>query len=312
MINQKGRLTASILITLVFGFLLWRLVDLAALGDTLRNIDWIWFSVANLVFLVYLALRGARIRLLAGGTGGQGLFFVTQCARAVVNNILPAGLGEVAFLYILRRIHGTDYYRGTVSLLLARYFDLAFFALAFAIVSIFLTRELPGPISTGLLVVAALLAAVPLAVILLWRAQNMGRGWKYLERFNTILERLFTALRGAHERRIYPGTLGLTAAMWLALYFHYTATIRALGYGLGAVEILWVYVFVFPLNLLPFKGIANLGSYEAAWFLALTIIGMGSTEAANLAFASHIIFFGIVAVTAVIPSLAWLSAPKSR
>jgi len=56
--------------------------------------------------------------------------------------------------------------------------------------------------------------------------------------------------------------LGYSAAMWIAMYSFYYFIIHSLGFNIPALDILFLYVTLFYVRLLPIRGLGNFGTYE--------------------------------------------------
>ncbi len=50
-----------------------------------------------------------------------------------------------------------------------------------------------------------------------------------------------------------------------------------------------VSIIMVPMTLLPFQGVANLGTHEAGWIIALSLFGQPQETALTIAVGSHLI-----------------------
>ena len=71
-------------------------------------------------------------------------------------------------------------------------------------------------------------------------------------------------------------------------------------------------MLVFPADLTPVKGVAQIGTHEAAWFLALRAIGLDAARASTLAFATHAVLFAIMVVGLGVGLLLHATRPRAR
>jgi len=139
-INTKVKMSNSAkiffctLIAVVLCAVVWRYLNTAEFVEVMKNTSLSWLAVSGLLFLVYQWLRTLRFSLLAdtGGSGWQ--LFNTLCLHSFLNSTLPAGLGEAALVYLLKKLHGLPYPSGAALLLAARFIDLGLFCLLFFLV----------------------------------------------------------------------------------------------------------------------------------------------------------------------------------
>ena len=126
--KRTGRLwikgIVSILIAFGLCLPLLRYVDLKTLIDVIGAASLLWIVGAAFAFGWYQWLRTQRFYLLVMPQGSRGLLFGTISIHTFLNGILPAGVGEGAFVYLLKRLHQVSFLRGTSSLLCARLIDL--------------------------------------------------------------------------------------------------------------------------------------------------------------------------------------------
>jgi uncharacterized membrane protein YbhN (UPF0104 family) len=247
-----------------------------------------WLAASVACFLAYQWFRMLRTALLLR-VPRTGRLFATMCLQGGANDlVLPAGTGDAALVYLLKRWHGADYARGIASLVVARVVDLALFALLFAVMLATWGSALPPMLRAVMAGMGALFAAALAGVWALARA----RGWRVLDRAPRAahaLARLSAELREVHARRVYAPLLLHSAAMWVLMYGSYVALLRSLAAPLDAAQVLLLYVLVFPVDLTPVKGAANFGTHEGVWFVALRVLGVEAQRAAALSFATHLL-----------------------
>ncbi len=280
-----------------------RIIDLKRLVEVIRSASALWVAAAACSFACYQWLRTERYYLLVAPQGSKGLFFWTISVHTFLNGILPAGLGEGTFVYLLKRIHRISFMKGTSSLICARLIDYSLLCLLFFGVLFWLRHEFDEALLWGMFTVEILLAAV---LVFLWLT-TFFRKW-ILEklrvksyRISHFFKEFDMAWQRLAEKKCLGFVLAYSVGMWLAMYGFFFSVIHALGFQLEAVNVLFLYLVLFPIRLLPVRGFANFGTHEAAWIAALMALDMGLKEATTLAFSSHILFllailtFGLVA-----------------
>jgi uncharacterized protein (TIRG00374 family) len=302
--SNSAKIFFSTLIALGLCAVVWRYLNTSEFIGVMKNISLKWLVVSSLLFLVYQLLRTFRFSLLANARGSGWQLFNTLCLHSFLNSTLPAGLGEAALVYLLKKLHGLPYPSGAALLLAVRFIDLALFCLLFFLVGVAFLDKMPLEIFLGM---CGLLGALVIALILVRSLSkyetslgNSHRG----ELQTTIREhlRLFLdTLAEVSNRKIWLGLILYSAGMWFTMYLFFMTIIFCLGYAIPWHNVLMLYLLILPINLLPIKGIGNFGTHEAAWFIALQILGLKTAESAVLGFGSHILFLTVITLTLLIP-----------
>ena len=301
--SRSARVVLSVLLTVVLVAIVWQFVDSDNLLQMLGAIRWSLVWIALGIFLLYQWLRALRLRLLIGTDSTVFEVFNTQCVHAFLNSTLPAGLGEVALIWLLRHRHGVRLHLGAAGVLIVRGMDLFLYAALFFVLLLVYRDAIPPEV---VLVMVGLVVFLMLAVgaIRMLSAEHAGAAW-LRKRFKGHIDSMLQAFAEAGRKAIW-FRLGLySLAMWIAMYVFFVLIINALGYQLSWTNVLWLYLLIFPINLLPIKGVANLGTHEAAWFISMQILGMDPGPAAVLAFGSHILFLVISCLTLAIPVMVY-------
>jgi len=104
-------------------------------------------------------------------------------------------------------------------------------------------------------------------------------------------------------------TLLLSAAIWPCLYLVFFVLAGSLDYWLEFPQIVMIAALMVPLSLTPLQGVANLGSYEAAWVIGFAIFGYSSKNALIVATGSHAIVLIFVLLTG---GIGWIVGHVTR
>ena len=294
---------------LAVALLVWlaRYLDTARLLETLRNSWGGWLLCAFMMMGVYQFLRGLRIRLFFPGANAPAeKLFGLMCVQGFLNNILPSWLGDAALVYLLKRWHGMDLYSGAASVVATRIADLSFILLMFAALTILAMDQAALPLLAITAGMAAMIAAGLgfIAILARYGAEKRpagawaGRAWDAMQKFIQTL----AAIRA--DRTLWAPLAFYTAGMWLIQYFVFVALVRALDHHLPLFTMLGVYLIGFSENLLPIKGVASLGTYETAWYVALRIFGIDRSTAVLLGFGSHALMLSVISALGAVGLLA--------
>jgi len=272
------KISISIVLTIVLGSFVFHFLQTEDLLESLKSISYLWLFCSFILFLVYQALRAYRFEILVDINEQRFSLFSTQCMHAFLNNTLPAGLGEIAFIFLLKHFHEVDYHRGTASLIIARLIDLGLFSFLFLILILFSWKLLPIELIYIMISIVLLLA---LLVTILWFAIRWKERLIEFKRFQSVLltiKKLLDEFHNISNIRLTKVII-FSAFMWLVMYFFFVCIIYSLGFNLSLTVVLFLYLLIFPINLLPIKGVANFGTHEAAWFIALVIAGVSESDA---------------------------------
>lgn len=137
-------LVSTLLAAGIILFMLFRVKD--DLAVALEHIVWGYLALAAAVCLLAWLLRGLRYKIILSGIGIQcsflfstGCIFISQTA----NLIVPARLGDLVRVFILKHEYGAGISQGISSIVVERVFDIVMVALLGA-VSLFFVFDVPG------------------------------------------------------------------------------------------------------------------------------------------------------------------------
>src|SRR5207248_11281752 len=167
-----GRLSrvVGLSLTIVFLVLALQRVDLAAFGDELRHLNYIWLIPSGACTLLGYGLRTVRWRVILSGAARAPLrtLFPVLIMGFATNNLLPGRLGEFWRAYLLARKRNVRKTLALASVVVERVFDGLTLIALLAIVSI--NIQLPGWSREIELIAGAIFLAATLGlIVLLWR-----------------------------------------------------------------------------------------------------------------------------------------------
>jgi len=276
------------------------MMDVAAFEATMRRVDWRWVAAAYCAVLVYHVFRAHRTSIMLTPRVGTSVLFPTFCLQAAIRNVAPTWFGDLSLVYLLRRFHSVAMTQGSAMILLLRVLDmfamLAAACLALLLPGINLDPRVRATVSVALAVVVLIGAALFLVRQYSPRANNAyvrRLGVSFLA--HAIDRAKNTALNTAwhlHEMsrlHLLPKLVVDTALMWTAMYLAFVCYLHALHADLGLLQVLWLFVLLLPVDLVPTPTPGNLGAYEAAWFVVLLVLGVNADRAMVLAVSSHVL-----------------------
>ncbi|MBL8833006.1 MAG: flippase-like domain-containing protein [Rhodospirillales bacterium] len=283
--------------TAIVAAALLRVVDLDRVGHELVSADPWRIGAMLATWLVWLALRPARMRMLLAATAPQTPVgfndaFGAHALGNALNGLLPMRAGEFAMLWVLNRRAHVPVANALSAIVLDRLCDLAG-AICLLGIAIAALPARPQAVADGL---AAIAAAMLVAVLLVAAAVRMrafavvmvGRilplRWraKLLPRLDALLAGLSVLARPAVLLR----AILLTGAIW-------TVTATSFTFGIGAV---WPDVGLAPaaftvgvtaLAFLVPAAPGGIGIFHAAIVFALSFFGVPAEAALAFALLTH-------------------------
>ena len=287
---------------LVLLVLLFTQVSPVSVWNQMRNLPLLWLIPAGLAFLSIYLFRTWRFqKLLPAGLGFWALFQVVSI-QSLANVVLPARLGEVSYLYFLKRqqIPLAD---SLSSLLLARVFDLVALSCIFFLFLFFF--ETP-PEGSDYLIYAILLffgvfsACFFAAVFLkewLWcwiekivvKIPLINQRTELLRQaFYTFVAAFSSLSNVRHLLQIFAISLGVWGSAYV---FGYLCMVKILQLSLSIPETVFVLSFLQLVGLLPIHPFGGVGTIDATWAYAVMSFGIARDLAISSALTAHVMTY---------------------
>jgi uncharacterized protein (TIRG00374 family) len=282
-------------------------VDAGEILRALRRVDRGAMAAFGAVLLTGVVARSLRFWVLLERRVRLPLLVGIVLARNLFIDLLPARLGELAFVYLVRRHGGRSAAEGLASVVSAAVLDAAVLAptlllaiaiagggasLSMAQVAVFATA------AVGVTIVGALLAApVIVGVERRWAAVSKStRLGRLHARFGGELRQLAASLQAVQRRGVLLPALLLTLLVRACKFGSYYALVVAIlapmGFRSSVQGVASVFLGVQSAELaamLPVHGVAGFGSYEAAWAFSFERLGFPRDQAILSAVLGHAI-----------------------
>jgi uncharacterized protein (TIRG00374 family) len=294
---QLLRVASPLVLTVGAAWVVFSLVDLSSVSRTLGSADLLLLALAAAAYLAFQGIKTIRVHYLIGARQSWKPLFVAVTVQGAGNIVLPTGLGEVLFVWLLRRLVGVHWGIGLAAVLLSRLADAT--VLAAAALGIILTLKGTLPVfflyaAIGLLVAAAL-GALLLVQCIRHAPAAVRTAARIRKRSVRIQVRLLLRSIRRSGGSYYLAVLSLlTVLIWSARFLCHWAIVVALNLPLTLQQIVVVYLLSFSISLLPIRTVANIGPFEGIWVLALVPLGFSSLKALEISVAAH---FGLLLVT---------------
>lgn len=263
------------------------------------------------VSLVSTWLRALRYKcLLAPQPISWGNMFLVTFIRNSFEDLLPARIGSLSYIYVLNKRLGFSFESAASSFVVAFVFD--FLTLYPFLIAALLAAGFSGEVFPMGALLAAAVFFFALFILILWKLVPLARAavgvlralLKALKRENkpkvrAALQKLGTTIQGLEDirrRRIYGRLFFLSLVIrlgkYVSLFALFFALLQSQGFVLADLN-LWKTVLGITgaemTSALPIKGLADFGTWESAWVVALRLMHFDPRLAVLSGFGIHLI-----------------------
>jgi uncharacterized membrane protein YbhN (UPF0104 family) len=278
---------------------------LAALGSA----RWTYVGLASMAYALCFAIRGLRWRLLLGpGGAGAGTAALATASGWLVSTFVPMKAGDVVRAAWMGRRHRSGFASVSGTVALERLLDIGGLAVACTLALVLLRVEgdaVPTAIGEAV-AIAWLLPALGLVLLVaLGALLTPGRRRNALMRFaGRALDQARLLLR---RPALWVPVGSLTGAATLAQVLVYVFLVLAfLPLANPALVLAGAPLFLLSFGIALTPG--HLGTYEAAFVLVFSSLGLGAEGLLPIAFAVHLLTVAIVTVLGGLASGALLAS----
>ena len=297
------------LLAIVVGQLDWRQASAHILAANL------WLLGAAVAALGLDSLAAAfRLRLLHDASRKQPYrqYLRVTVMHAIYLNLLPARLGELAYLYLLRSDIGMSAGSAIANLLCQRLLDLIVVAAVFVAATLtigFTAGSVPAMLTIGA-------ATTAVAVFLLGRLELLFR---LLARIGTTMVRWRRGLGGLvlrtgrqgiqwcteiSGRNLRAATIGFTLGSWAATFAAVYLTLTAFGLAITPAEAGFIGAGLALAGVVPVPTIGGFGISEVSVVGMLIVLGHGAGDAIAVGLVFRLFLFaGQLVICAAITAL---------
>ena len=283
------------------------IISLSDLSDIIRRLPlaglllYILFSLTMSIFRTW---RYAVLLRIGGHVYNKKILFLITLVRNLFSDLLPARLGTLIYIYLVRTKLGASWSSASASFAYSFIFDIL--SLSFLILlAAFATTGLSH--HPELLILAGLALACCSCAILLFLPQILQLCASLLSRLRFIKAnpgtRLESGLQALQKEisllqksgmllRVLVLSLGVRCSKYLALYVLLLALVLPLGYLPGDFPLPKVFLGLTTAELaasLPISGIAGFGAYEGAWSLVFQLLGYPEKLSALTSISHHLL-----------------------
>jgi len=282
-------------------------VNLSLVFESLKGIPLEILMLYTLVVVTNTLARTVRYRLLVDTRAGRSptrftpLLIVTAVRNMVVD-LLPARIGELIFVAMLKRVCQTPAGTGLAAVALSLLLDIVILIPLLVLVAL---APLTGPaLRQGSLPAAILLTAMSVVVaVLLWpglrtfvrrfRAQAIARSW--MRRPMSLLSDISDALDQCRRAGVLVPALGMTVVIRLLKYGGLVLLFQAVvsspgmaGVAAGVVDVVVALIASEVGASVPVPTLMSFGAYEAGGAAAFALLGYPLAAAVMVLLTVHI------------------------
>jgi glycosyltransferase 2 family protein len=264
-------------------------VQIGKLIESIARINWWWVAGAVALDTFSYACQGMRWRLLLNPLGNISTFRTTQAVYAglFVNEILPMRLGEVLRIYLVAERLSVRFAAVVPSILVERFFDGIWLALAFGITMF--AVPLPDYLvdSEVILGLIALTATVLLIYLVLYKksgreadssaVKKIRRPLRWVE---IILNKTSKGIREIGRSPSFYSSFGISLLLLVGQMVSYWLVMMAYGLNLSFWHGAAVFLIVHIGTAIP-SAPSNVGTYQFFTVVGLTLFAVDKTLATS-------------------------------
>lgn len=297
-------LLISLIITVTLGVYFFSRHSLSDVFSAIGNVPFVYiisFLCFSAMMNIFRTWRYYLLLLLNGyKTPLPSLFFIT-IIRNLFADLLPARLGTLIYVYLVRTRLGVPLSAGTSSFTYSFLFDLIGNCpvILFCIISLTIPKEIPH--LALILGVFILFSVTTLVIFMLpWCIQmivQLSKNSKnsYVLKLNPLMEDIRASLLDVKQSGMFHRILLISVAIRIFKYAGLYVFLLGLGVSLGldkkmldpGISLIGLLSAEMAASL-PISGIAGFGAYEGTWAFVFSLLGIDTRLSEITAFSHHL------------------------
>jgi glycosyltransferase 2 family protein len=312
----------SVILSGVLIYLLLSKINIKEIYDTLANASLFYLGVCFFIYLLMGLIRAWRFKILLKKLLSFRDIFNITLFHNFMNNIIPFRMGELSYIYLIKKVKNGSYSKGISTLIIARVFDFLSLVLIFFISLFFssglmygLKIELLLFICGGLVLITLLLTYFLIfkqrylliffnTIVILVSRFNKSLSIKISKEAKRLLKNFEEAKTKKEISLFFISSMLITILSFTFTFFMVLSVGYTVPYGVvviaSSLSILG--------SLLPIYGVAGFGTVEGVWVLVLSYFNFGLESAIVLSFSFHIIQLLFSALFGI---FGWVNLRKS-
>ena len=294
-----SKLTSAI-ITLALVAILLSQIEVADVVNMLTSIEPVYLVVGFGLYVLSYFFRTLRFHILLNKHVGIKDLFNIVCVHNMASSILPARIGEISYIYLIKKKHNIPTGEGIASLVVVRLFDFITISLIFFISALFV-RDLPEVINKAIWIIAGVAIFMVLILIALVSFGNpsMGVVTKIINRIGVgRIEMIKYLLQKTNETVQSFKVVNSKQVIWIFIFSmliwvcNYSMgyiLIKEMGFRIPIFNILIGFTFSVFASILPIRGIGGFGTSEGVWTIVFMSLGVSKQLSIASGFGYHIL-----------------------
>lgn len=296
------KVLAFIVTAITLIFLLFQ-ISIAELIATIKNINLPYIGIGFLLYMYSYFFRALRFYFLLNRDVRLKDMFNIVCVSNMVNNILPARIGELSYIYILKEKHYIPSSKGIASMTIARFFD-AISILLFFLISIIILRNIViVPMELIFISALMLLISVLFLGLLLFHGKkisaviekvivNIGAvKFQFIQSLLKLGNNTAENLEKTQSKNMIFSNFITSIFIWIFMYSATYFVLLGVNVKLSILGVIFASILPMLTTVLPVQGIGGFGTTEGAWTIGLMLFGISKETAIASAFTIHIISY---------------------
>lgn len=280
----------KIIFTLLFVFVLFKVIDIGELVTLAQKIDAKTFTYGFVTYTLVCILRTIRFSILVKSPVKYLNLFFIVAVHGFFNRVMPLRLGESVFPYYMKRVENVRYTESIMALFVVRIFDLMSTLAVLIFVMIFILHNTIYSFFLSALLIAGAVVFFNLHIIfryIILHVNKIKRLKSAAESFNYLAEE-YSSLLG-YKKMIVLAAISIV--IWFLLFYFFAIFMNALNMHLPFMDIVLAGTFSNISSILPISAFGNFGTMELGWTGALVNRGVGSGQAFLSGFLSNMLTF---------------------
>ena len=310
------RFLISLIISVLLLYLLLNQINTNDVWQILKQADINYLLIAMFFYVIMMAFRSIRFEILLKKKIKFNKLLPIVFVHSFLTNIIPFRMGELSYIYLLKKVKKQSYSKGLSSLLIARIFEFGVMIIVLIIAIIF-SNNLPNQHGfqniIPFLFIALILCVITILSMIFFHDLILNLLENSLKKFpKFIKEKLndfMTSFKSYKSRKILFLTLIYSILTYLTGVIFTYYIILALNFSLPINVLIITITFSILSSVLPINGIAGLGTVEGIWALVLGYFGYSLESAVLLSLSLHIIQ---LIFTSVLGLIGWLKLPAKH
>jgi glycosyltransferase 2 family protein len=301
-------------------YFLLKQINFHNLVQLILQVDISYFLLGGVLYLCKSLMRALRFKRINRRYSPRFLEMLRMTlATSVASQVLPMKLGELSYVYLMRKQESASISYGLSSLIVIRLIDMLTISLLFVVITLIIHPAINLSIyfqSVTWFMALLLVIIFGLLVLSAFKRANL----QFLQHI-PLVERLpllkklaigadnFLTNLKQYTILEYIEWTGIASIEWMINYFIFYVIMLGLGLAPTFFDVVVSITFASLASVLPINSIGNFGTQEAGWATALILLGYPKEVAIASGFATHLLtlaymlFFG---------GIAWLTYITER